>query len=134
MKKRADIVSLTIVELIGGFLVAYMAVQSGISYSKDTIHEKMNIAEDLAMQMNALMAMNGNAYIINGNLHGYSIHFVYNQIEVYDTTMDTLKGSYYYPTRENWNMDARLDKPKQIVLSKINGEIRVSEEVPEQLK
>ena len=130
-KKGGDTTLYSIIELVAAALVAYMAVNVATAYSQGTIYEKLNIAEDLAMQINELISMPADAYIVNKNIHGYSVYFAGNRIEVYQEVLDPIKGEYYYPKTENWNLDVRLSKPSQIVISKINGEIRISEEIPQ---
>ena len=132
MKKRGEEIALSsLIELVAAVFVAYLAVDVASAYAKGTIYEKLNIAEDLAMQINALISVPGDAYIVNRDLHGYSIYFTGNRIEVYQEVLEPIKGVYYYPKTENWNLDARLNKPQQVVISKINGEIKISEELPE---
>ena len=131
MKKRADLMVLWfIIDLLLGIMLAVATANVTIVYSKGTIYEKQNIAKDLAMQMNAFISMPGDAYFINKNIHGYSVHFSGNKIEVYSEILEPTKGTYFYPATENWNLDVRLEKSKQIVISKINGEIKISEDVP----
>ena len=74
-------------------------------------------------------------YIINKNLHGYSLQITDNKIEVFEDESDLTKGVYYFVNIAGSDLNFRLDNseetPKQIVISKINDEIRISESVPQ---
>ena len=131
MKKRGEEMTLwSLIELVGVVFVGYMAIHVAVAYAQGTIYEKLNIAENLAMEINSLISLPGDAYIIDKNIHGYSLYFADNRIEVYEEVFDPVKGIYYFPKTENMNLALRLNKPKQVVISKINGEIKVSEEIP----
>jgi hypothetical protein len=130
MKKRGDITLWFLFELLGAFLIGYMAVNISLAYAKGTIHEKLNIAKDIAIQINALASIPGDAYIINRNLHGYSLYFSDNKIEVFENNFDQIKGTYYFVKIGDTKLDLRLDKPKQVVIAKIGSEIKISEEIP----
>ena len=117
-------------ELAAAFFVGFILVNIAISYSKGTVYEKLNIAEDIAMQINTISSLPGDAYLIDKNMHGYSLYFNGNKIEIYDIESDPTKGVYYFSQVGNLNIDTRLDKPKQVIVSKINGQIKISEEIP----
>lgn len=117
-------------ELAAAFFVGFILVNIAVSYAKGTIYEKLSIAEDLGMQISTLYSIPGDAYLINKNLHGYSLYFNGNRIEVYGTEPDPTKGIYYFPQAGSLNLDTRLVKPNQAVISKINGRIKISEEIP----
>ncbi len=129
MKKRGDISLWFLLEFIVAFSVVYMAVNVSVAYAQGTIYEKLNLAKDLAMQLNTIAGISGNAYIVNKNLHDYSFYFIDNRIEVSDSN-DLVKGIYYFVKTEESDINIRLIKPKQIVISKIDGEITISEEIP----
>lgn len=129
MKKKGEEFSLWfLLELIGAVFVAYLAVDVAISYTQGTIYEKLNIAKDLAMQINTLHAVPGDAYIINDKLHEYSVYFVDNRVEVYEEGYGQTKGVYYFINHADSKIDIRLIKPKQIVIAKINNQIKISED------
>lgn len=130
MRKRGDISLWLLIELVGAFLITYMAVSISLSYAKGTIYEKLNIAKDLAIQVNALSSISGNAYIVNKNLHGYSLHFFDNRVEVFEDNFDQTKATYYFVRIGNSKLDIIFNKPKQLVLAKIDDEIKISEEIP----
>lgn len=131
MKKKGEEFSLWfLLELIGAIFVGYLAVDVALSYTQGTIYEKLNIAKDLAMQINTLQALPGDAYIINTNLHGYSVYFKYDRVEVYEEGYDYIKGEYTFIKPANSKIDSRFPNPKQIVISKTNNEIKISGEIP----
>ncbi|MBS3102034.1 hypothetical protein J4458_01140 [Candidatus Woesearchaeota archaeon] len=130
MKKRGDVSLRFLLELVASFLVAYMAVSVSVSYTQGTIFEKLHIAKDLAMQINALSSLPGDGYIINTKLYGYSLHFSDNKVEVFEDSADLSKGVYYFVKIGSNRLDSRFSKPKQVVISKINNEIIITEEIP----
>lgn len=130
MKKRGIASLWFLIELIVAFLVGYMAFDLSASYTQKTIYEKLNIAKDLAMQINTLSGVSGNAYILNKNLYGYSVHFSDNKVEVFKDSFDQSKGVYYFTRIGDSKLDVKFDKPNQIVISKINNEIKISENPP----
>lgn len=131
MKKKGEEFSLWfLLELIGAIFVGYLAVDIALSYTQGTIYEKLNIAKDLAMQINTLQALPGDFYTINTNLHGYSVYFADDRVEVYEEGYDQIKGVYYFAKTFNSKINARFSNPKQITMSKINNEIKISDEMP----
>ena len=129
MNKRGDISLWFLIEFIGAFLIAFLAIDFSVNLAHESIYEKLNIAKELAVQINSLSGIAGNAYIINTNLHGYSIYFSDNKIEVYDDNFDQIRGIYYFVKIGNDKLDLRFKKPSQLVISKINNEIKISEEI-----
>lgn len=131
MKKKGEEFSLWfLLELIGAIFVGYLAVDVAISYTQGTIYEKLNIAKDTAMQINTLQALPGDSYIINTNLHGYSVYFKDDRIEVYEEGYDAIKGEYTFVKPFGSKIDARFSSPKQIVIARINNDIKIFEEIP----
>jgi|SRR3989338_4674362 len=130
MKKRGDMTLWFLIETLAAFLIGYLATSVALAYVNLTIYEKLNLAKDISMQINALSSIPGNAYIINTNLHGYSLYFSNDKVEVAESSIDQLKGIYYFTGIGNSKLDARFEKPKQIVIAKIGNEIIVSETIP----
>jgi|SRR3989338_6764 len=135
MKKRGDTTVLWFfIEVIAALLIGYTIVDASVSVSKGKIYEKLNIAKDIAMQINTLSGVSGNAYIVNKNLHGYSLRFSGNMVEVFESSLEQSKGVYYFVKIGDSKLDIVMSKPKQVVVAKINNEIIVSEDIPSQLK
>ena len=131
IKKRGDVPSLwALIELAAAIFVGILLASVGASLAKGTIYEKLNLAKDLAMQIDTLYGVPGDSYLINNNLHGYSVHFLDNKIEVFDDDSDQSKGVHYFVKKENLKLDLKLNKPKQVVISKIGEDIKISEEIP----
>ncbi len=130
MKKKGEVTLWFWVELVAVVLIVYIAIDLAVSYSKGRIFEELNIARDISMQINTLSALPGNAYIVNSNLHGYSLRFINNKVEVFEDVSDQLRGSHSFVTIKNQNFDLILDKPAQVVVSKINDEIIISKNIP----
>lgn len=129
MKKRGEATLWFLVELAGAILVAYLAGSISLAYTQGTIFEKLNIAKDLAMQINAISSVPGEAYIINKDLHGYSLYFSDNKIEVFEDNSDLIKGTYHFAGTAGSKLELRLINPEQVVISKINDEIKISEDI-----
>ena len=54
-------------ELAAAFAVGFILVNAGVAYAKGTIYEKLNLAEDLGMQLNTIISLPGDAFIIISN-------------------------------------------------------------------
>lgn len=130
MEKRGIASLWFLIELVVAFLVGYMAFDLSTSYTQKTIYEKLNIAKDLAMQINTLSGIPGEAYIINDDIHGYSVSFSDNKVEVFKDNFDQSKGVYYFVRVGSSKLDVKFDKPKQIIISKIGNEIKFSDTLP----
>lgn len=130
MKKRGEVALWFWVELVAVVLIVYIAIDLAVSYSKGRIFEELNIARDISMQINTLSALPGDGYIVNSNLHGYSLRFINSKVEVFEDVSDQLRGSHSFVTIKNQIFDLILDKPAQVVVSKINDEIIISGNVP----
>ena len=88
MNKRGGISFIALISLIGGIMIVGFAIQIATTLSQGTFFEKLNIARDISMQINTLSGLSGDGYIINKNLHGYSLRFINNKVI----------GSYLWPT------------------------------------
>ena len=130
MKKRGEAALWFWVELVGAIVIVAIAMTLAIFYSKGIIFEELNIARDISIQINTLSSLPGDGYIVNSNLHGYSLRFINNKVEVFEDVSDQLRGSHSFVTIKNQNFDLILDKPAQVVISKIKDEIVISESVP----
>ena len=120
-----------LIEIIGALLVAYLAIDVSLAHAKGTGFEKLNLAKDSSVQINTLLGIPGDAYIINKNFYGYSLRIVDDKIEVFENPAEQSKGIYYFIKTKDTNLNVFLQKPKQVVVSKINDEVKVSEEIPE---
>jgi len=134
MKKRADFDLVSVwflIELVGAFLVGYMAVDLSVAYAQGTAYEKLNLAKDIAMQINTLSSVQGNAYLVTKNNYGYSVSVTDNKIEVFEDDSDQLKASYYFVKKADSKFKVILYKPNPIVVSKIGNSIKISAEIPD---
>ena len=130
MKKRGEATLWFLVELVGAVLIVYMAIDLATSLSKGTYFEKLNIARDISMQINTLSSLPGNGYIVNNNLHGYSLRFFNNKVEVYENINEESKGMHSFVAIKKMDFDLVFDKPSQIVVSKIGDDIKISGNIP----
>lgn len=125
MKKRAEMTLWAVIELIGAFLIVYIAVNLASSIVQGTIYQKLNLAKDLAMQIDTLSSVPGDVTITNRNLHGYSVHFFDDKVEVYENEFEHAKGTYYYASMGE-KIDVKFQKPAQLKISKLNNELKIS--------
>lgn len=134
MKKRGA-ETLTLVyalELIAGVVIALLIIHVATSYGKGEAINKKYLAKDMALQLNTLYAIPGNAYIVNSeNMEKFSIRFTEEIVEVYEFEKDPTRGIYPYVRTANSKLDINFDKPKQLVLIKDGNEIKVQETIPE---
>ena len=133
MKKRGEATLWFLIELIAAVFIVYMAIDISTAYAQETIFEKLNIAREISMQINTLSSLPGNGYIVNKNLHGYSLHFLNNKVEVYEDVNEISKGVHSFVTVGNSNFGSAslvFEKPSQIVVSKIDDEIKILDNIP----
>lgn len=132
MKKRGQATLWFFIELVAAILVVYLAIDVARALSEGTIFEKRNIARDLAMQINTLSDLPGDGYIVNNDLHGYSVHIINNRVEVYQDASETLKGIHSFVPITNSNLDVVFDveNTERIVIAKIGNDIRISKNIP----
>ncbi len=131
MKKKGIAPLWFLIELVAAIFVAYLIVNVSTAYAKGTIFEKLHIAKDLSLQINTLASVPGEAYIVNKGLHGYSLQFFNDRVEVFEDSSDQARGVYYFVKIGDQKLNLRLNKPEQVVISKINNGIIISEEIPE---
>lgn len=131
MKKRGVATLWFLISLIGAVLIVGIAVEIATTLSQGTFFEKLNIARDISMQINTLSSLPGNGYIVNKNLHGYSLIFLNNKVEVYEKDIsETSKGVHSFVTLRDQDFDLIFVKPNQVVIAKIGDEIKISRDIP----
>ena len=129
MGKKGEAPLWVLIEILGAFLIGYLAFEVSTAYANRTIYEKLNIAKDIALQIDTLSGITGDAYIVNSNLHGYSIRFFDDRVEVYKDDIDQLKAVRYFTKIGKAKLDKDFKTPKQVVTAKIGNEIVVSETI-----
>ena len=136
MKKKGQAALWFLIELIAAVLILYLAIDLAITLSKGTIFEKLNIARDISMQINTLSAFPGDGFIVNNNLHGYSLRFKDNTVEVFEDIDENLKGAHSFVpitpiTYSNTGIGLVFNEPSQIIVSKIDDKIKISDKIPD---
>ena len=136
MKKKGQAALWFLIELIAAVLILYLAIDLAITLSKGTIFEKLNIARDISMQINTLSAFPGDGFIVNNNLHGYSLRFKDNTVEVFEDIDENLKGPHSFVpitpiTYSNTGIGLVFNEPSQIIVSKIGDKIKISDKIPD---
>jgi hypothetical protein len=130
MKKRGEATLWFLIELVATVFLVYMAIDVSTTIVEGTFFEKLNIARDISMQINTLSGLHGDGYIINNNLHGYSLHFFKDKVEVYEQLGEDTKGIHSFVAISDTDYSLNYGKPDQIVISKIDGQIEISEDIP----
>jgi len=133
MTKKADVSLWFLIELLAAAFVAYTAVDVATSYAQGTIYEKLSIAKDISIQIDSIFSVPGDAYLVKYNPNAYSIRISGTKAEVFENGVQS-NGIYYFSKNKNANLDTILEKPDKIVISKINGKITVSNEIPAELR
>ncbi|MAG29122.1 hypothetical protein CL632_03195 [bacterium] len=132
MKKRGQATLWFLIELIAAIFIIYMAVDISLALAKGIIFEKRNIARDISMQINTLSGLPGDGYIINKNLHGYSLQFFENKVSVFEVDDEPLKGTHSFVTiGPDLKSDKLIfEKPDQIIISKKDKDITILDTIP----
>lgn len=130
MKKKGQATLWFLIELIGAVLIVGIAIEIAVTLSQGTFFEKLNIARDISMQINTLSSLPGDGYIVNKNLHGYSLRFINNKVQVYEDVNEISKGVHSFVTIKAENFDLTFVKPDLIVIAKIGDEIEISRDIP----
>ena len=125
MKKMGKATLWFMIELIGAILIVSIAIEIAVTLSQGTFFEKLNIARDISMQINTLSSLPGDGYIVNKNLHGYSLRFINNKVQVYEDVNEISKGTHSFVTIKAEDFDLTFVNPDQIVIAKIGDEIKI---------
>lgn len=125
-----------VISLIGAVLIAWVLWSIGAEYGSGSIYLKQRYAKQFAFEIDSLSSITGDAYIINDNPYGFSYEFKDNKVTAFKKESDivrlALRVPYeYFPANDKYKIDLRLSDPKQVVISKINGEVHVTEQIPE---
>jgi len=132
MEKRGQATLWFLIELIAAVFIVYMAIDLATALAQGIIFEKLNIARDISMQINTLSGLPGDGYIINKNLHGYSLQFFKNKVEVFEVDTELFKGTHSFVTIGPDLISEKpiFEKPDQIVISKKDNGITISDTIP----
>jgi len=133
MKKRGLAGLWFLIELVAGIFAGGLLAFAALDLFTGTAHQKLNVAKLIATQIHALSSIPGDAYITNNNLHGFSIEITDNKIEVFEEDSQLIKTTYYFTKAGDSGINFKLknsEDSSQIVISKINNKIIISEVVP----
>ena len=84
MKKRGQLLTLwMLISIIGAVLVAYVFVEIGTQRGSGEIFLKSRLAKELALEINSLYSVQGDAYIVNNELYGFSFKFNNEEVRVF---------------------------------------------------
>jgi len=134
MKKRGDLTITALFEVLiaifGVFLLIYVASLYGNGEAYGMVYN----AKQLALQIDALNAVPGDAYFFHNRLSDYTIHFHEGRVDVYQGEyhggQDVYKGTYHFTKKSKQQIDGKFIKPNHLFIAKINDEIIISEEMP----
>lgn len=134
MKKKGDIQLIPLWTLIS-ILIALFLFVLFITFFKTIflkeIFFKDRVARNLALDLDAIYSVHGNAYIVEKELYNYSVRFYDDKVEVYKKEGELDKASYLYVKTGDKTIDYKFESPKQIVIAKINGELIITESIQE---
>lgn len=136
MKKRGQLLTLwMLISILGAVLVAYVFVEIGTQRGSGEIFLKSRVAKEIALEINSLYSIQGDAYIVNNELYGLSFKFKDDSVRVFKG-IDGIIGTASYPFVKSGQQELNYEfkKPKQIVLSKINNKIKITKEIPDIFK
>ncbi|MBL7054766.1 hypothetical protein ISS05_03330 [Candidatus Woesearchaeota archaeon] len=131
MKKRGEVNLWFLIEVIAAFFIGWILINASTAYAKGTVYEKVHIAKNLAMEINALASVPGSAYILNSELYNYSVHIFDDKVVVYEHYEEEPSRGEYDFTGLGEATAIDFKEPEQIVISKINGTILSSEHTPD---
>ncbi len=133
MKKRGQLLTLwMLVSIIGAVLIAYTLANIGSQRATGEVFFKSRVAKDIALEINSLYSVQGDAYIINDNNYSYSFEFKDNKVRVFKDKLGLFSASSYdFVKSGQEDIDYKFEHPKQLVISKINSKITITEEIPD---
>lgn len=134
MKKRGQLLTLwMLISIIGAVLVAYIFVEIATQRGSGEIFLKSRVARETALQVNTLYSVPGDAYIVNKGIYGFSLKVKDNEVRVFKGNTEGIIGTASYPfvNSGEQELEFTLINPQQVVISKINGKIKISDQVEE---
>ena len=78
MNKRGETMLFAVIEILAAVFIVYSFISAANAFATQDIYEKSSQAKDIALQIGALNAIPGNAYMINSNPKNYSYYFSKN--------------------------------------------------------
>lgn len=131
MNKRGETMLFAVIEILAAVLIVYSFISAANAFATQDIYEKSSKAKDMALQIETLNAIPGNAYLINSNPKNYSFYFSENELIVAEKIMqEPFRGLQHYSTGKDDKMDLVFKKPETLYLSNIGGEINADEKEP----
>lgn len=128
MKKRGQLVYKGLIIAIVCVMVILAFIQAGKSYGSKDIFYKSAVAKDLALIIDELYAVPGDVVISYQNdLSEYGVYIKDNSVRVYSTDaglLDVTSGQYTFFGLKI--QETKIENPKQLIISKVNGKITLS--------
>ena len=135
MNKRGETMLFAVIEILAAVFIVYSFTSAANAFATQDIYEKSSLAKDIALQIGALNAIPGNAYLTNSNPKNYSYYFSKNKIIVAEkTAQEPFTGVGYYSIGKDDKIDLILKKPKALYLSNIGREINAGDKEPNLLQ
>ncbi|MCK4521477.1 MAG: N-acetylmuramoyl-L-alanine amidase [Nanoarchaeota archaeon] len=126
MKKRGELTLWFIIEIVMAVFVAALLINIATRYGEGDISNEHTIARDLAVQINTLQSVSGNAYIVNTALGKYTIKVKDNKVMAYISEADFTKPYYSYVASVNIN-NPLFKKPTKLLAGKSGNDIVVDD-------
>ena len=135
-KKSALVLKALAVSIICIFLIVVF-VQGGKAFGSQDYFFKIAMARDIAITIDALYALPGDAYIeypIDMNptdFRGYGIKVTPNKVEVFSSDfgeLDPTSASYDFTGRETSDPSVTLPNPNKLIIRKMGNKIELSGE------
>ena len=132
MKKRAQLTLKGLIELVAVAIVIFILIYIAVSRSSGEAFFKERSAKELALLLNTLCSLPGNAEIIfPTDLSKFNVQVENNVVYVYDTrfaknTDDPVAGKYQI-SKPNCNLEASVKEPKTLIVRKRGNKINFIE-------
>ena len=131
MNKRGDVSILYwILAIIISIVLILTLPKIALRAAKGDLSNEEIIAKDIALQINALQSVKGDAYIKNTGLEEYTIKFEDGKISVYKEKKDMIKPAYLYSGSRSFELDQTIINKNVLFVIKEGGKIKLSETEP----
>jgi len=135
MNKRGDTLLFAIIEMLAAVMIVYLLVSAAHAFATGDIFEKVRKSKDMAIQVDALQSVPGNAYFLNTDLDNYSYYFYEDKLVVAKKIEnEPMRAVHYYTMAKGEKMRDVFLKPESLYISGIGGKIKVMQEEPNLLQ
>lgn len=132
MKKRGQLVLKAAIGLVVAVLVGALIVNLSVALFGGEYFSKLIASREGALQLNTLLAIYGNSYIIEeGDITNFRTKFNEKEVRVYSSKEEREidKAIYSYVTNKDSELDTGFEKPEKIIFSYTGGRLEVGEDI-----